>query len=95
MKRLLMQLEREHPGVKASLLKALGNVMPRHLLDTRLNPVGQGQPAERLNAGNGDESDVPPAAGNPGIIPLVVQGVSTGAGASRGCIAGSDVPAAE
>jgi tRNA(Ile)-lysidine synthase TilS/MesJ len=38
MKRLLMQLEREHPGVKASLLKALGNVMPRHLLDRRFNP---------------------------------------------------------
>src|SRR5215218_9020282 len=40
MKRLLMQLEREHPGVKASLLKALGNVMPRHMLDRRLNPSG-------------------------------------------------------
>ena len=38
MKRLLMELEREHPGVKASLLKALGNVAPRHLLDRRLNP---------------------------------------------------------
>jgi tRNA 2-thiocytidine biosynthesis protein TtcA len=38
-KRMLMDLEREHPGVKASLLKALGNVMPRHLLDRRLNPV--------------------------------------------------------
>ncbi len=43
-KRLLMELEREHPGVKVSMLKALGNVAPRHLLDTRLNP-----PAE-LNA---------------------------------------------
>jgi tRNA 2-thiocytidine biosynthesis protein TtcA len=39
-KRLLMDLEVEHPGVKASMLKALGNVAPRHLLDTRLNPPG-------------------------------------------------------
>ena len=37
-KRMLMELEREHAGVKSSMLKALGNVMPRHLLDTRLNP---------------------------------------------------------
>lgn len=37
-KRLLIDLETEHPGVKQSMLKALGNVMPRHLLDTRLNP---------------------------------------------------------
>jgi tRNA 2-thiocytidine biosynthesis protein TtcA len=40
-KRMLMQMEREHPGVKASLLKALGNVMPRHLLDARLAPVAR------------------------------------------------------
>jgi tRNA 2-thiocytidine biosynthesis protein TtcA len=38
-KRLIMELEREHPNVKASMLKALTNVMPRHLLDRRLNPV--------------------------------------------------------
>jgi tRNA 2-thiocytidine biosynthesis protein TtcA len=37
-KRLIMELEREHPHVKSSMLKALGNVMPRHLLDLRLNP---------------------------------------------------------
>jgi len=37
-KRLLMDLEIEHPGVKQSMIKALGNVAPRHLLDTRLNP---------------------------------------------------------
>ena len=37
-KSLLLDLEREHPGVKSSMLKALGNVMPRHLLDVRLNP---------------------------------------------------------
>src|ERR687898_1604375 len=40
-KRLVMDLEVEHPGVKQSMLKALGNVMPRHLLDTRLNPSGE------------------------------------------------------
>jgi tRNA 2-thiocytidine biosynthesis protein TtcA len=39
-KRLLMEMEREHPGVKNSMLKALSNVAPRHLLDTRLNPPG-------------------------------------------------------
>ena len=38
-KRLIMDLEREHPNVKASMLKAIGNVMPRHLLDLRINPV--------------------------------------------------------
>jgi tRNA 2-thiocytidine biosynthesis protein TtcA len=40
-KRLLMELEREHPGVKQSMLKALANVAPRHLLDTRLNPPAE------------------------------------------------------
>src|SRR5688500_3616935 len=40
-KRLIMDLEVEHPGVKQSMLKALGNVMPRHLLDLRLNPSGE------------------------------------------------------
>ncbi len=39
-KAMLFQLEREHPGIKRSMLKALGNVMPRHLLDRRLNPPG-------------------------------------------------------
>ncbi len=40
-KRLILDLEREHAGVKQSMLKALGNIMPRHLLDTRLNPSGE------------------------------------------------------
>ena len=37
-KRLVMDLESEHPTIKQSMLKALTNVAPRHLLDTRLNP---------------------------------------------------------
>src|SRR5262252_836329 len=45
-KKLIMELEREHPGVKQSMLKALSNVAPRHLLDTRLNP-----PAELVRRG--------------------------------------------
>ena len=32
MKRLIAQLEVEHPNVKNSILRALGNVSPRHLL---------------------------------------------------------------
>src|SRR6188508_2080271 len=40
-KRLIVELEREHPNVKSSMIKALGNVMPRHLLDRRLNPMGE------------------------------------------------------
>jgi tRNA 2-thiocytidine biosynthesis protein TtcA len=40
-KRLIMELETEHPGVRQSMLKALSNVAPRHLLDTRLNPPAE------------------------------------------------------
>ena len=40
-KRLILDLEREHAGVKQSMLKAMSNVMPRHLLDLRLNPSGE------------------------------------------------------
>ncbi len=45
-KRLIFDLEREHPGVKNSMLKALGNVVPGHLLDRRLNPVREALLAE-------------------------------------------------
>jgi tRNA 2-thiocytidine biosynthesis protein TtcA len=36
--RLLSELEREHPGVRASLFASMGNVLPAHLLDARLYP---------------------------------------------------------
>jgi tRNA 2-thiocytidine biosynthesis protein TtcA len=36
-KRLIAELEVEHPEIKNSMIKALGNVMPRHLLDKHLS----------------------------------------------------------
>src|SRR3954471_2122464 len=38
-KRLIAQLEVEHPDVKNSMIRAIGNVGTRHLLDKRLNPL--------------------------------------------------------
>jgi tRNA 2-thiocytidine biosynthesis protein TtcA len=38
-KRLIAELEVEHPDIKSSMVRALGNVASRHLLDRRLNPL--------------------------------------------------------
>jgi tRNA 2-thiocytidine biosynthesis protein TtcA len=38
-KRLIAELEVEHPEIKQSMIRALGNVATRHLLDRRLNPL--------------------------------------------------------
>jgi tRNA 2-thiocytidine biosynthesis protein TtcA len=35
LKRLIAELELEHPDIKNSMIKALGNVVPSHLLDAR------------------------------------------------------------
>jgi tRNA 2-thiocytidine biosynthesis protein TtcA len=66
-KRLIMELEREHPNVKNSMIKAIGNVMPRHLLDRRLNPVGDIRKAisTRLEEFDDVPADVP-------LIPLLL-----------------------
>src|SRR4029079_16547212 len=47
-KRLIAQLEVEHPEIKNSMLRALGNVAPRHLLDRRLT-----DPAPAPDPGSG------------------------------------------
>ena len=39
MKRLIAELELEHPEVKQSMIAALGRVVPSHLLDRRLHPA--------------------------------------------------------
>jgi tRNA 2-thiocytidine biosynthesis protein TtcA len=44
MKRLLSSLEQEIPSIKRSLLHALANVHPRHLLDTSLQRRGEEEP---------------------------------------------------
>ncbi|HXW03702.1 MAG TPA: tRNA 2-thiocytidine(32) synthetase TtcA [Vicinamibacterales bacterium] len=38
-KRLIAELEVEHPGIRNSMIRALANVATRHLLDRRLNPL--------------------------------------------------------
>jgi hypothetical protein len=54
-----MELDREHPGVKQSMIKALANVVPRHLLDRRLNP-----PADLVRRA-GEARPAPIAAAHP------------------------------
>ncbi len=49
-KRLIFDLEREHGGVKASMLRALANVTPGHLLDARLYPAGRAGQRARPSA---------------------------------------------
>jgi tRNA 2-thiocytidine biosynthesis protein TtcA len=44
-KRLIAEFEVEHPDVKTSMIAALGNVVPSHLLDTRLHPLRDPVPA--------------------------------------------------
>lgn len=39
MKTLIAELSRENPQIKRSMIGALGNVQPRHLLDRKLNSV--------------------------------------------------------
>ena len=41
LKRLIAEFEIEHPDIKHSMIRARGNVAPRHRLDPRLNPVAE------------------------------------------------------
>src|SRR4029079_11977883 len=65
-KRLIMELEREHPNVKSSMLKAIANVMPRHLLDLRLDPPRD--LAAKVSAALDPLDDIPPDVP---LIPLL------------------------
>jgi tRNA 2-thiocytidine biosynthesis protein TtcA len=72
-KRLLMDLERDHPDIRASMMKALGNVMPRHLLDRRLYPAADGHELETADDPKSDRA--PRSSDEPRvrIIPLTAQ----------------------
>jgi tRNA 2-thiocytidine biosynthesis protein TtcA len=50
MKRLIAELELEHPDIKNSMIKAIGNVVPSHLIDTRLTDVASAIRRERRPA---------------------------------------------
>jgi len=60
MKRLIAELEVEHPEIKNSMIKAIGNVGARHLLDRRLQPLTEVAAAMPM----------PPVASPPRMIQL-------------------------
>jgi tRNA 2-thiocytidine biosynthesis protein TtcA len=63
-KRLIAQLEVEHPEIRNSMLRALGNVAPRHLLDRRLAPADQGSGLQSgVNRVSGLQSGSPAVSG--------------------------------
>jgi tRNA 2-thiocytidine biosynthesis protein TtcA len=78
-KRLVMELERDHPNVKGSMIKALSNVMPRHLLDRRLNPGAALRDAAAVGL-----QDVAAVPADVPLIPLLVRSQVTGQGPKLG-----------
>ena len=58
-KRLIAELEVEHPDIKSSMIRAIGNVASRHLLDRRLHPLPE-------------SSDL---VAQSGAVPLPIRGV--------------------
>ena len=60
MKRLIADLEREHPEVKQSMITALGHVVPSHLIDRTLQAAAASrQPGAGEPAGDGDAQRSP------------------------------------
>jgi tRNA 2-thiocytidine biosynthesis protein TtcA len=51
MKRMLDELEKEHPHIRASVLSAMGNVRPTHLIDRSLGTKAAARPSPTLRTG--------------------------------------------
>jgi tRNA 2-thiocytidine biosynthesis protein TtcA len=51
MKRMLDELEKEHPHIRASVLSAMGNVRPTHLIDRSLGTKAATRPSPTLRTG--------------------------------------------
>lgn len=58
-KRLIADLELEHPDIKSSMIKALSHVVPSHLLDNRLHPIPE---SPLPSIGSDDQVETEPAA---------------------------------
>jgi tRNA 2-thiocytidine biosynthesis protein TtcA len=61
MKRLIADFELEHPDVKHSMIKALGNVAPRHLIDRSLQQATAAAEARRRDVAGEDDAQRPAA----------------------------------
>jgi tRNA 2-thiocytidine biosynthesis protein TtcA len=72
-KRMLVDLQREHPAIKQSMLKALANVVPGHLLDRRLTNA-----ADRQADGAPDAS----LNGTDSLLPILTRAAVEGAAGS-------------
>src|SRR5262249_39474112 len=67
MKRLIEDLEKEIPNIRASMLSALGNAVPTHLLDPNLFDF------KKLSSGTGDvEAELDLALGHTDSEPALV-----------------------
>jgi tRNA 2-thiocytidine biosynthesis protein TtcA len=63
MKSLIAGLEEKHPTVRASMLAALGNVVPSHLMDAKLKAaIGTGEPPAPVSSLGPATTDILPVS---------------------------------
>jgi tRNA 2-thiocytidine biosynthesis protein TtcA len=80
MKELLRRLEAGHPGIKTSMLRALANVRPRHLLDRRLVAETVAPAPQKKEGAAASAAAAPSTVGR---SPRPLEGANLGRRASR------------